>query len=158
MLRQALAWFAYRLIRVFWWIRRPVVLGVRVLVIEDNRVLLVRHSYREGWFLPGGRPEFDETLAQTAKREVREETGSSISEAELFGVYSRLSESLSNHVVVFVATPHETSLPTTTPGEIEAVQWRDVGNLPVDADGQTKRILWDWKHGRRGNYDVVSIS
>jgi len=41
-----------------------------------RRVLLVRHSYgAENWELPGGAAERDESVLETAIREVREETG-----------------------------------------------------------------------------------
>lgn len=53
-LRKTWTWVAYGLIRTYWWIRRPVVLGVRVLVADGDQVLLIKHSYRDGWFLPVG--------------------------------------------------------------------------------------------------------
>ena len=49
-----------------------------VLVEQDGRVLLVRHL-RPGkydfWVAPGGGVQGDESLAQAAQREAREETG-----------------------------------------------------------------------------------
>jgi ADP-ribose pyrophosphatase YjhB (NUDIX family) len=42
---------------------------------EDGRVLLVREHEREGWSEPSGTHEPGETLAETARREAREETG-----------------------------------------------------------------------------------
>ena len=49
----------------FWWSRltRAKTLGVRVLVqAEAGRVLLVRHTYLDGWYLPGGGVDGGETL------------------------------------------------------------------------------------------------
>jgi ADP-ribose pyrophosphatase YjhB (NUDIX family) len=56
---------------------RPVV-GVGVVVWHGQRVLLVRRGRppRQGhWSLPGGAQELGETVAEAARREVREETG-----------------------------------------------------------------------------------
>lgn len=49
--------------------------GVAVAVWRGNELLLVRHSYKDGWFLPGGAPKRAETLQEAAQRELREETG-----------------------------------------------------------------------------------
>ncbi len=57
-------------------IRNPYTLGVRVIVDDgEGRYLLVRHSYLDGWFLPGGGVDKGETLHQAAIREVLEEAG-----------------------------------------------------------------------------------
>jgi len=54
------------------------VLAALVLIEQDQKFLLVRES-KEGcrgkWFFPGGRSAPDESILQTAVREVREETG-----------------------------------------------------------------------------------
>ncbi|KZL18019.1 Diadenosine hexaphosphate hydrolase [Pseudovibrio axinellae] len=51
-------------------------LGVRVAAFDsENRVLLVRHQYLTGWYLPGGGVDAGETLAEAARRELYEETG-----------------------------------------------------------------------------------
>lgn len=42
---------------------------------EDDRLVLVRNRWSDGWVLPGGDVEPGETLAEAAVREVREETG-----------------------------------------------------------------------------------
>jgi 8-oxo-dGTP pyrophosphatase MutT (NUDIX family) len=42
---------------------------------EDGDVLLVEPTYKEAWELPGGATEADESPAQCAGREVREELG-----------------------------------------------------------------------------------
>ena len=57
--------------------RRPLV-GVGAVVVHEGRLLLVRRGQgaRVGeWAVPGGRQIHGETLAETAVREVREETG-----------------------------------------------------------------------------------
>lgn len=41
----------------------------------DGRVAFVQNEWSEGWVLPGGAVELEETIAGAARREVREETG-----------------------------------------------------------------------------------
>src|SRR3989344_5885511 len=50
--------------------------GVRIIIIDDRRVLLVSHWYAPWtWTLPGGGVDKDETAEEAAKREAFEETG-----------------------------------------------------------------------------------
>jgi 8-oxo-dGTP pyrophosphatase MutT (NUDIX family) len=162
-LRKAVAWVIYRLIRAYWWIRRPVILGVRVLIADRDRVLLVKHSYREGWFLPGGTPEAGESLVETARREAQEETGVPIRDVTLLGIYSSLDGSESNHVAVFKGEHgdqrlHQADSPSEgavrTP-EVSEVRWVSATDPPRQAVEQTRLILRDWRRGRTPTYRLV---
>ena len=43
--------------------------GVRALVFdEEDRICLVRHSYRDGWYLPGGNVKTGESLVDAMQR------------------------------------------------------------------------------------------
>jgi ADP-ribose pyrophosphatase YjhB (NUDIX family) len=96
----------YLAYRVFCFIFRPVRTGVRVMMIQDGRVLLVRQSYVSGWFMPGGGVKRGETLDQAARREAREETGAELETLQLMGGYTNLTEWKTDHNIVFICTDY----------------------------------------------------
>lgn len=59
---------------------------------DDERVLMVRNNGGRGWSLPGGGQEPGESLAETARREVFEETGYEVEPYKLVAVSERVSE------------------------------------------------------------------
>jgi 8-oxo-dGTP diphosphatase len=63
----------FRLLLVWWRLRRPSHTGAVVALWTEGRVLLVAHSYRGGWGLPGGGVGRAESPARAALRELREE-------------------------------------------------------------------------------------
>ena len=55
--------------------------GVGVIVIKDNKILLIKRGVAPSkglWAIPGGSVELGETLQETAEREIMEETGLTI--------------------------------------------------------------------------------
>jgi 8-oxo-dGTP diphosphatase len=67
--------------------------GVGGVVVEQNRVLLVRRGQeplKGKWSLPGGLVELGETLQDGVMREVREETGLSVEPVELIEFLDRI--------------------------------------------------------------------
>jgi mutator protein MutT len=67
--------------------------GVGSIVIENNRVLLVKRAHppiQGQWSIPGGVLEVGELIREAAIREAREETGLIVEPGELLGVYDRI--------------------------------------------------------------------
>ncbi|MFH1854994.1 MAG: NUDIX domain-containing protein, partial [bacterium] len=54
--------------RIYWRIFKPVTFGVRVILVKDNDLVLVKHRYDKFWYLPGGGVKKDETEKDAAKR------------------------------------------------------------------------------------------
>jgi 8-oxo-dGTP pyrophosphatase MutT (NUDIX family) len=63
-------------------------LSVIALIERDGSLLLERRADAPVWGLIAGRVDDTETLADALRREVREETGLSVSGYELFGTFS----------------------------------------------------------------------
>ncbi len=59
-----------------------------VVTDEDGRILLHRRSDNDLWSIPGGAMEIGESIAETAVRETREETGLDVRPLYVVGVYS----------------------------------------------------------------------
>jgi ADP-ribose pyrophosphatase YjhB (NUDIX family) len=59
-----------------------------VVADRDGRILLQRRSDSGNWALPGGAMDIGETLAESAIREVREETGFDVRIERIVGIYS----------------------------------------------------------------------
>jgi 8-oxo-dGTP pyrophosphatase MutT (NUDIX family) len=68
---------------------RPLILtGSVVLILNEYNELLLQHRVDGGWGLPGGLMELAESLEDTARREVKEETGLDVGKLKLLGVLS----------------------------------------------------------------------
>ncbi|HEY5983153.1 MAG TPA: NUDIX domain-containing protein [Anaerolineales bacterium] len=91
----------YRIYQIYLFFVRPLTFGVRVLLLRRGRVLLVRQTYMNGWFIPGGGVKRGETLEQAARREAREEVQAQLKQISLVGVYSNFQEWKSDHNVLF---------------------------------------------------------
>ena len=66
-----------------------IVPGACALIVDEaGRALLQQRADSGNWSMPGGVMEIGETLAQTAVREVREETGLDVEITGLLGIYT----------------------------------------------------------------------
>lgn len=63
-------------------------IGCGVIITEENKILLQHRTDEDNWCIPGGVMEIGETFEETAKRETLEETGLTVKDLQLFGLYS----------------------------------------------------------------------
>jgi 8-oxo-dGTP diphosphatase len=66
---------AYLALRTWWFVRRSRTNGAAVALWHEDRVLLIRTSYRSRRSLPGGFVRPGEPSEQAARRELKEELG-----------------------------------------------------------------------------------
>jgi ADP-ribose pyrophosphatase YjhB (NUDIX family) len=129
----------YRLNMLRWRIIRPILVGVRLIIERDGAVMLVRHSYQPGWYLPGGGLKRGETLEQAARREAVEESGAVLGMLRFFGVYSNFVQHKSDHIVVFACDDFHVTEQKSI--EIESVDFFGVDSLPADVSPGSRRRI-----------------
>jgi 8-oxo-dGTP pyrophosphatase MutT (NUDIX family) len=103
-LRRALEPLIRRLMHFYWRFSRAATLGARAMVIDgQGRVFLVKHSYVEGWHLPGGGVETGETFLTALTRELAEE-GNIVMTAppKLHGIFFNNRTSRRDHVALYI--------------------------------------------------------
>ncbi len=121
---------------------RGMTLGVRGVAIDaEGRVLLVKHTYVLGWWLPGGGVDKGETTQAAVVREMREEAGLiATAPPRLLSIHSNEAYFPGDHVVVF-AIDAFTMEDRTSHGEIAEIGWFAPDALPDDAHRSTRARL-----------------
>jgi 8-oxo-dGTP pyrophosphatase MutT (NUDIX family) len=79
--------------------------GANVAIIQAGKILLTKREDLEVWCLPGGHADPEESIAQTAIREAREETGLEVELLRLVGIYSWNGFGAIMNGVLFTAQP-----------------------------------------------------
>jgi len=121
-------------------------------VIQEDQVLLVKHTYTPGWSTIGGGVDPGESGLQALKRELMEEVGVQLfGEPSLLGFYHRPHKKRDDYVVVYVCK-HFEKKDTSSP-EIAEVQWFSLSDLPQDIAPGTKRRIEEYL-GHRPLSDV----
>ena len=80
-------------------------LGATAVVVEHGKILLTKREDFEVWCLPGGHTDPGESTAETARRELFEETGIEIALDRFVGLYSRIGADPTIHLSVYSAHP-----------------------------------------------------
>jgi 8-oxo-dGTP pyrophosphatase MutT (NUDIX family) len=139
-------------------IKRRMTLGSRVMLVDGDKVLLIRHTYVPGWGFPGGGVEPGETAEESALREVVEETGyRPTGPMELFGLYHNNNPVTNrDHIAFYVGRTFEKAFDFKPNREISEIGWFTKSALPekitpstsqrVDEyfDKQPKRAVWGY--------------
>lgn len=121
---------------------RPLRLGVRCLVIaeagsESAQILLVRHTYIDGWYMPGGGVDPGESACDAAVRELREETNIACLEApHLHGLYFKRGSR--DHVALYIVRTFRSLGPRKPDFEIAEMRFCPIDALPHGTSPATR--------------------
>lgn len=139
-----LEWIIRKLMQRYWRWQRPMTLGVRGIVInDDGHVLLLRHTYgRSGWIFPGGGVERRETIEHSLIRELDEEAGIEVTgPLELLGIYSNEHVFPGDHVAIYVVRAWRRLRPMAPSTEIAELGFFALDALPEGTTDGTRRRL-----------------
>ncbi|HVS79579.1 MAG TPA: NUDIX domain-containing protein [Candidatus Paceibacterota bacterium] len=115
--------------RAYWFIVRPETAGALIVLTNNGEMLLLTHTYRYGWGLPGGGLKRGETPEEAVRREVFEEIGIALSAATPLGSFLSTDDYHRNTVYAFAAALEKRDISTEN-FEIESAQWFLPENLP----------------------------
>ena len=136
---------AFLFIMGFW---RRTTLGARAMLVDGNKVLLIKHTYTSGWSFPGGGVEVGDSALATAKKELCEETGyRAADQGRILSIYHNIEASRRDHVVLFVFKEFGQAHPFTPSAEISEMGWFAIDDLPHDATDATLRRIEEFFSG-----------
>lgn len=134
---------------------------VNCLVHWHDGIVMLQKPRRGWWFLPGGKVEETETWLEAARREVLEETGLSVDEVSLRGIYllhllpGEDKPGISRTIVQFsAASVAGQLLQDTREGILQVIPVNELDNLPMDA-GDLKMLKRTLQSIADGDSDVV---
>ena len=124
----------------YWRFARGATLGARGLVIDGHgRVFLVKHSYVDGWHMPGGGVETGETMLTALARELAEEGNIKLTgQPQLFAVYFNARVSRRDHVGLYIVRNFLQDAPPRPNREIIAHGFFAIDALPEDTTRATR--------------------
>lgn len=140
-----------KLLHVYWRFRRGMTLGVRGVVVDgQSRVFLVKHSYVDGWQLPGGGVEVGETMLYSLTRELMEEGNIEVTgRPDLFSVYFNKRASRRDHVALYVVRHFHQAAPHTPNHEIIDSGFYPLSALPAGTTPATHARLDEVFRGKQ---------
>lgn len=125
------------------WLAEPrfTVTAGAVVVDDEGRVLLLKHTFRRGsgWGIPGGFMEKGEQPEAAIRRELREEAGLEVEDARLVTV--RALVPTQQVEILFLAQPRRAEDARPVSAEVSAVGWFERGALPPGLSKDQRRLI-----------------
>jgi len=124
---------------------KPMTIGVRLLMVQEDKILQVKHVYENPWYLPGGIVERGETLDEAVRREAMEEVGAVLNGLQLFGTYTNIKNRKNDHIAVFIS--QDFTLNGNSDHEIEAMAFYPLEGLPDNVSPGSMNRIDDFVRG-----------
>ncbi len=130
--------------------------GIGIMIKNENGEVLLglrKGSHGSGeWSFPGGHLEFGETIYETAKREVKEETGLNIDDFHLISVADemRYIETDNKHYLnIGVSGLYQGGTPAVMePDKCVKWEWFNLDNLPNKLFEGTELVIRNFKDNK----------
>lgn len=138
------------MLKFFWNIRNILLslfslrtVGARALVLQNDHILLVKHTYLPGWCTIGGGVDAGESGLQALRRELKEEVGVILHESpSILGFYHKRYEKRDDYIIVYVCKEFERQ--EVVSKEILEAKWFPLNALPHDISPATKRRIEEY--------------
>lgn len=125
--------------------------GLGIMLLKDNKVLL-GHRVSNGkdtggifepdsWCLPGGKQEYDETIFEGAKREVKEETNLDIDDLVVFNAMDDIQPNKHFVTIQIIARKYSGELKVMEPTKQDEWKWFDLDDLPDNVYSPSKKFI-----------------
>ncbi len=115
-----------------------------MLLIHEDKILLVKHTYQPDWYTIGGGVESGETPRQAMERELKEEVGITLtSSLKLFSVYYSKKGKRDDYIIFYIGHGAGTQEITISP-EISEKKWFSIHDLPRDTSPATRRRIREY--------------
>lgn len=140
--KRFLFWTAYRMLVIYWFFRRPQTHGCQVVLLTEQKILLVRHTYKnpDQWDLPGGGIRDDEPPPAAATRELAEELGVSAHDIEHVATTTLYHRFHYDNLEIFVCRGF-TGAPSPDRIEITSAEWFPLQDIPANLSPMAAHVL-----------------
>lgn len=141
---------AHAVRRRWWTLRKPALRGCRIVALDGaDRVLLIRHSYGSGkWMPPGGGVGRRESAMDAALRELREEVACELTAASEVALVEERLHGAGN--VVHIIAGYTGSTPRADGREVIEARFFALDALPDHMPAQLHAELLGWVRAFRG--------
>lgn len=115
--------------------RAAITADIIVLNKQKTHILLIKRKnepFKNKWAFPGGFMDMNETIEQTAKRELQEETSINCNEYKQFRVYSEVNRDPRHRTltVCFYCFVDNAATNAEAGDDASEIQWFKLNNLP----------------------------
>ncbi|MGB9679809.1 MAG: NUDIX hydrolase [Minisyncoccia bacterium] len=114
-----------------------IILGVGGIVIKENKVLLVRHTYGQfkgKWIIPGGHVESGENIDDAVLREVKEETSITAKIKNIVSIRSLVLPDKRSEVYIVFLLDYVNGTPVSDHKENDAAGFFDITKVTENED------------------------
>jgi len=121
-----------------------------MILDDEGRVFLVKHSYVRGWQMPGGGVEPGETIAAALEREIREEANIELTASPiLHAIYYNTHDSWRDHVAFYIVRQFRQIGSPEPNKEIIAHGFFPTGELPAGTTKATRERISEVLNARQ---------
>ena len=115
--------------QTYWFVFRPKTSGAKIILTNNGKILLVKHTYGYRYTLPGGGIKKNEKPEEAVRREIREELGVTLNAVTYLGSFLSTTEYKKDTVNAFHSELKDKNVYIDNL-EIDETRWFSFNDLP----------------------------